>query len=137
LPALSVTVTWPVTPSPSALITSGLVALFEAMPLVASATVNGAFTFVLFHPFAFVAGENEPQASVGGVASRLIVTDLLVVPAPDVTLQLNVVPVVSVVTVVFTQPVCDRMFCGAFTICHATCTSLVYQPLLPGVPVTV
>ena len=87
--------------APSVLTTSGLAALVEASPDSASLRVNGMLTLVLFQPLVFGAGEGVPKVSTGGVASRLMVTELLVVPAPEATVQLNVVPAVSAVTVVF------------------------------------
>src|SRR4051812_7790399 len=136
LPALSTTTTWPVTFAPSVLSTSGLATLVEARPESASPRVNAMLTLVLFHPLVFGTGEGVPKLSTGGVASRLMVTELLEVPAPEATAQLNVIPAVSVVTVLSLQPLFDRMLSDAFTTCQDTCTSLVYQPLLPVVPLT-
>jgi hypothetical protein len=83
LPALSVTVTVPVTAEPSVDRTSGLLPGFvDATPDVASAAVNVMDTFVLFHPLG--AG---PNVSVGGVLSILIplaVAGALTLPALSV-----------------------------------------------------
>src|SRR5690349_5330036 len=91
-------------------------------------------TLVLFQPLVFGTGDGVPKLSTGGVASRLMVTDALVVPPADVTEQLNVTPAVSVVTLPVSQPAVPRMLPGTSLMAQATCTSLVYQPLLPGVP---
>src|SRR3569833_1088907 len=107
LPASSVTTTWPVTPCPSALTTSGLVLLEEATPESASLSVNGMFTLGLFQPFAVGTGDGVPNGSTGGVASRFTVTDRVVVPPADVTLQVNVSPSVSLVTALDSHPVVD------------------------------
>src|SRR5262245_58253756 len=98
LPATSVTTTWPVRFAPSVLKTSGLVVLVDASPDIASLRVNGMLTLVLFQPFAFGAGEGVPKLSTGGVASRLMVTEALAVPPPEVTLQEEMMPLVSAFT---------------------------------------
>ena len=136
LPARSVTTTWPVTPAPSVLITSGLLLLVVLTPDIASLRVNNTLTLLLIQPFAFGAGVGVPNVSTGGVASRFRLIELLVVPPADVTLQVNVALAVSVVTMLVTHPVLERMLAGGVLIDHATCTSLVYQPLRPNVPVT-
>ena len=78
---------------------------------------------------------NEP---VGGVASRLIVIDALVVlPALSVAEQLNVVPLAEVSDVMFDgpQPVELAMpDVGSVTV-QVSATLVVYQPLLPTVPI--
>ena len=89
---------------------SGLVALVDASPDIASLRVNGMLTFVLFQPFAFGTGEGVPNVKTGGVASRLMFTDSVVVPAPDVTLHVNVVPAVSVSIRRSSQPLDARMW---------------------------
>src|SRR6185503_20337247 len=90
LPALSVTVTWPVTFAPSVLHTSGLAMLVDASPDSASLRVNGMLTLVLFQPLALGAGEGLPKFSTGGVASRFTVTEALVVPPEEVVEQVSV-----------------------------------------------
>src|SRR5688572_26161925 len=108
-PALSVTTTWPVTPAPSVLSTSGVATLVDARPDSASLRVNAMLTLVLFQPLELGVGEGVPKASTGGVASRLSVTELLAVPPAEITEQLNVIPAVSVVTFAVSQPVVLRM----------------------------
>jgi len=71
--------------------------------------------------------------STGAVASRLIVTDFVSEPARLVALQVNVVPDVSLVTRVVSQP--DVLSAGPPPSVQLTVTSLTYQPLLPSVPV--
>src|SRR4029079_16693658 len=104
-PALSVTVTWPVTFAPSVLNTSGLAMLVDASPDSASLRVNGMLTLVLFQPLALGAGEGLPKFSTGGVASRFTVTEALVVPPEEVVEQVSVTPLVSVEIVAGPQPV--------------------------------
>jgi hypothetical protein len=72
----------------------------------------------------------------GGVASRLIVTDLVVwSPAPEAAKQLKVVPAVSVFTELCAH--CALVIPETPPVSfHATVTLLVYQPLAPCVPVT-
>src|SRR6186997_2744566 len=103
-PARSVTVTWPVTPAPSALITAGLVVPVEAIPDSASLTANGTLTLVLFQPLTFGSGVAAPNVSTGGVASRLTVIVLLAEPPPETMLHVKVTPAVSVVTLLMPQP---------------------------------
>ena len=93
-------------------------------------------TSVLFQPFAFGAGEGVPNVSTGGVASRWMMTELLAVPPPEVTVQLSVTPAVSVVMSLVSQPLVEMMLAGDSSIAQLTCTSLVYQPLLPAEPAT-
>ena len=109
-PARSVTDTSPVTPAPSALITSGLVVLVEAMPDSASLRVNGTLTLVLFQPLTFGRGVAAPNVRTGGVASRLMVTEFDTVPLAEVTLQVKATPAVSAVTLLTPQPVLLRIF---------------------------
>ena len=77
-----------------------------------------------------------PKLSSGGVASRLMVIELLALPPPEVTLQVKVTPAVSVVTLLFSQPLLDRMLAGDSLIDQLTPTAQVYQPFVPSVPVT-
>jgi hypothetical protein len=95
-------------------------------------------------PGAAVAGRLNPTgfgvtegASVGFVASRLTVTDCAVVPPALVALQVKVVPAVSVDTAAGAQPVVNEIVESESLIDHDTVTSLVYQPFVPSVPVTV
>jgi hypothetical protein len=73
------------------------------------------------------------QASVGGVASRLIVTLAVVVPPGDVAVQVKVAPGVSAVTIACSQPLTDSARLTDQTIA----TFDVYQLFRPSVPVTV
>src|SRR5436190_15355021 len=134
LPARSVTTTCLVSPAPSVLKTIGLVVLVDASPDSASLRVNGMLTLVLFQPFTLAAGEGVPKLSTGGVASRFTVTELLADPPPERTLQVNVTPAVSVVTLLVPQPLLERMLAGDSLTAQLTCTSLVNQPLLPRTP---
>src|SRR5690349_3886965 len=72
-----------------------------AKPEVASEAVHAMVTSL-----ACQAPSATPQDAVGEVTSRLTVTDLLVVPPALVALQVNVVPPVSLVNVVESQPDC-------------------------------
>src|SRR6185436_18604399 len=122
LPALSVTVTWPVTFAPSVLNTSGLAMLVDASPDSASLRVNGMLTLVLFQPVALGTGEGLPKFSTGGVASRFTVTELLVVPQPEVTLQVSKTPAVSVFKTLASQPFVAMMLAGTSSMIQVTCT---------------
>ena len=77
------------------------------------------------------------QVSVGPVASRLTVTDFVVVPPALVALQVFVVPAVSVEIVDGAQPVEVRIAdCASVTV-QVTFTLERYQLFEPSVPVTV
>src|SRR5581483_1088777 len=83
----------------------------------------------------FVVGD---PLSVGGVASRLIVTDWVVERStPFVAAQVNVVPVVSAESVVEVQPFWVNSRDSGSLAAHDAFTSDVYQPLAPCCPVTV
>ena|SRR5689334_16993070 len=71
----------------------------------------------------------------GAVASRMIVTSRLLIPPALVALQLMVWPGVSAEIVVGAQAG-DVTADSASETVQLTVTSLVYQPLLPSVPVT-
>jgi hypothetical protein len=88
---------------------------------------------VLFHPAAFAVCETE---MLGFVASRLIVTDSLVVPPALVAEQVRVVPPVSVLIVVGPQPDEDEIVDSPSVTDHETVTLLVYHPLFPRMPLT-
>lgn len=102
----------------------------------ASTPENETVTLVLRHPARFAGGEAAADEE-GGVASRLIVTDAVAVPPPRVAEQVSVVPLVSVVMLVASQPVVDEIADSLSTTVHVTEMSLTYQSALPGVPVTV
>src|SRR5919106_595741 len=74
--------------------------------------------------------------SVGLVASRLIVTDFEAVPPALVASQVSVVPAVSALIVVESQPLVEEIADSLSTTVHETVTLLVYQSLLPRVPLT-
>ena len=135
LPAKSVTV-FPVTlwlaPSADRVMSPGHVATPDTLSAHAKLTV----TSVLFQPLAFAPGDREPLM-VGGVASRLTMTLFDVVPPADVAVHVNVVPAVSVETVLVPHPdEAEIAEFGSVTL-QDTLTLDVYQPLLPDVPVTV
>ena len=90
----------------------------------------------MFQPAAFAAGSRVVKI-VGGVASRLIVTDRVAVPPRLVAVQVNVTPDVSEVTLVVPQPVEELTADSASITDQLTPTLLVYQPPFPSVPVTV
>jgi len=137
LPAKSVAVTVPVTADPSVINTNGLLAGFvEARPDRVSAAVNENETLVLFHPLALADGLAAPNVSVGAVASRLIVTDCELVPPMLVAWQVKVVPEVSDDTLLISHPVIEATVDSGSVTVQFTVTLLMYQPLLPKVPVT-
>lgn len=73
----------------------------------------------------------------GAVASLFTVTLIEFVPPLEVAVHVKVTPVVSVVTVVGSQPVFDDTADSASVTVQDTETFDVYQPLFPSVPVTV
>src|SRR5438876_821011 len=86
-PALSVTVTEPVTGLPSLESKSGLAGDIVSRPERLSADVKGTFTLLLFQPNAFAGGIADPNARVGAVLSMLIPvleTGALTLPALSV-----------------------------------------------------
>jgi len=76
------------------------------------------------------------QASVGGAASRLIVTLAVVVPPGDVAVQVKVTPGVSAVTIACSQPLVLTGDSESLTD-QKIATVDVYQPFRPSVPATV
>jgi hypothetical protein len=111
------------------------VAASDDTPDIASVHVNDMPTSPLFHPFAFAAVVLDPPAE-GGVASRLIVTEFDDVPPVLVAVHVNVCPGVSVETVMAPQPFEEEIEDSASVTVQLTVTLLVYQPLLPIVPLT-
>ena len=75
--------------------------------------------------------------AAGRVASRLIVTDLLLVPPALVAVQVYVAPEVSAVIATVPHPLCAPIDDWASVTAQLTFTLLVYQPLAPSVPLTV
>ena len=76
------------------------------------------------------------QPIVGSEASRLMITCAELVPPALVAEQVNVIPAVSVVTELDSQPVVELTADSGSVTVHATPTLLVYQPLFPNMPVT-
>ena len=76
------------------------------------------------------------QETIGLVASRLMVTDCVLVPPELVAVQVNVTPDVSVVTKLVSQPDCDVMADSGSLTVQPTVTLLMYHPLFPRVPLT-
>ena len=110
--------------------------LAETAPDKVSVQLQVTVTSTLFHPLAFGAGVRLLKVIVGGVASRLIVTDCELVPPALVAVQVKVVPAVSVLIVVELHPVLDVMLDSGSVTLQVTVTSLVYQPFVPKVPET-
>ncbi len=96
LPALSVTVTDCVMPMPSFAKARGLDSLVDATPEVSSLVVKGMLTSEPFQPPAFGAGAVAPKVSAGGVASRLSVTLLELVPPFEVAVHVSVIPAATI-----------------------------------------
>jgi hypothetical protein len=107
-----------------------------AAPESASEQLQLTVTSVLFQPLPFAAGVRLVKAIVGAVASRLMVTDWLFVPPELVAEHVNVVPLVSLETVVGVQPDDEVMLESGSVTVQLTVTLLVYQPLFPSVPET-
>ena len=88
-------------------------------------------------PSVYVAPSATPVTlTLGGVASRLMVTLAEFVPPALVTSQVRVVPAVSLSMVVKSQPLVEVMANSLSMTVQLTVTSLVYQPLSPSVPLT-
>src|SRR6188768_1473846 len=134
LPAPSVTTTEALRLAPSPVTTTGLLMLVEAIPDRESDVSNAKRTSPPYQPAELAAGDGAPKTSWGGVASRLIVAVCVVVPPADVAVHVNVMPAVSVTMLLAPQPSLESMGAYAPVVVQLTCTSLVYQPLVPGVP---
>ena len=76
-------------------------------------------------------------AATGRVASRLMVTLSEVVPPPLVAVQVKVWPVVSDVMEAESQPLVELIPDSVSVTFHDRLTSLLYQSLLPSVPLTI
>jgi hypothetical protein len=74
--------------------------------------------------------------TIGAVASRLIVTDCEALPPALLAEHVSVVPDVSALIVVGSQPLLDTISDSASATAQLTATSLVYQPFWPSVPDT-
>jgi hypothetical protein len=132
--AVTVNVLDPVEPVSTALPFAAVPAQV-AMPEPASLQANPAITVWFWTKLAPLAGDAIDAA--GGVASRLIVIDLDVVPPLLLAVQVSVVPAVSAVIHVLPHPDFDEIRdCASVTV-HVTMTFDLYQPPLPGVPMTV
>lgn len=107
-----------------------------AIPEVASLQVKLTVTSLLRQPLALASGLTLP-VMMGRVVSRWIVTNFEAVPPLLVAEQVKVTPVVSVVTAVDSQPVWSVMEDSLSATDQLTVTSLVYQLLLPNVPLIV
>src|SRR5258706_13146401 len=135
LPALSVTVTVPLTPWPSAVTVSVFTGVLEATPDRLSDVVKLKERSVLFQPLLFAAGLAAAKATVGGVLSSLtlIGAALVVRPAAFVQDPLKACPAVSVVCC------CGSVhFVGSLILSDpvgVTVTLVMYHPVVPSVPV--
>src|SRR5687768_11561200 len=109
------------------------------MQLARPAPASVAFAETVTATILLFGGHSMPgfavaEAMAGPVVSRLIVTLDELVPPIDVALQVNVTPVVSLVTVCVSHPVVVTSESGSDTL-HETPTLEVYQLPL-DVPVT-
>src|SRR5688572_7617981 len=91
----------------------------DTPPDVASVPANDTVTFVFRHPFEFDGGV-ATAVVVGGVASRLIVTDCVVVPPALVAEHATSTPGVSLVRLVRSQPLVDEIADSASSTVHVT-----------------
>ena len=131
MPALSVAVQATVKP-PALLVVTGA-QLAEVRPEVLSLAPGLAVAAPLRNT-----GFGETVGfKTGVVASRLMVMLLEAVPPALVAWQVNVRPAVSVDTVWGPQPICVVTLDSLSTTDHVRLTVLLYQPLLPEVPLTV
>src|SRR5438876_4564118 len=100
---------------------------------MASVPVKATISAWLYQPFASGARAGA-AVTVGGVASRLIVTVLVVTPPSLVAEQVKDAPTVSATSVVASQPCSSKITdSGSWTI-QLSVTLLTYQPLAPSVP---
>jgi hypothetical protein len=132
LPALSVQV-----PVRDAFAESGLEYVFveeqESVPEVASLAENDTETAWSYQPFAS-ANRDGVAVADGRVMSTLIVLLTVVVPPSLVAEQVNVLPVVSEMIVVASQPLVDKITDSGSTTVQLSVTLVVYQPFVPSVP---
>ncbi|MGZ4332862.1 MAG: hypothetical protein ACXVRJ_01125 [Gaiellaceae bacterium] len=132
LPALSVQL-----PLIDALAESGLeyvcVEEQESMPEVESVPEKETATAWLYHPFES-ADRDGVAVTDGGVMSTLMVLLTVVVPPSLVAEHVNVLPVVSNVIVVASQPLVERITEPGSTTVQLSVTFVVYQPFVPSVP---
>src|SRR5919204_6965806 len=101
------------------------------MPSVAE---NETETARLSQPFASAARPGV-ALTAGGVLSSFKVLLTVVVPPSLVAEQVSVVPVVSAVSVIASQPLVERITDSGSVTDQFTVTLLVYQPFEPSVPV--
>src|SRR5262245_57801917 len=76
------------------------------------------------------------QVTVGGVASRAIVTDAVDTPPRFVAVHVNVVPVVSAVIVALSHPSPSVVGDSIGSTFQLTVTLPTYQPFAPSAPMT-
>ena len=93
-------------------------------------------TSLTYQPFVPAVHAVIARLADGPVLSSLIVTEFELVPPALVAVQVRVVPVVSAVSVVALHPEEEVMADSGSLTVQLTFTLLVYQPLLPAVPVT-
>ena len=103
------------------------------MPDVASAPGNLTVSGWRCQPFAFGSGTGS-GTSVGAVLSSLIVLVTFVSPPSLTALQLSVVPNVSALTVLVSQPSVSRMVDSGSVTIQLAVTFVTYQPFVPSVP---
>jgi hypothetical protein len=110
----------------------------DAMPLgpLSPLLVKLTVTSLLFHPAPLANGLLAPVGPLGADASRLIVTELELVPPALVAEHVSVMPAVSVLMVVGPQPVDDVTVDSGSVTVQETLTLLVYHPFVPRVPET-
>ena len=105
-------------------------------PLIGSVPEVVIVMSLTYQPCAPGVPELTERTAVGGVASRLIVTEFEVLPPALVALQVKVVPEVSALTLAAPHPDIDvTLESGSVTI-HPTLTFPTYQPFAPRDPVT-
>jgi hypothetical protein len=96
--------------------------------------LNGVIiTADVYHP-AESGARSGDAVIVGGVVSRFIVTDFVVVPPALVAEQEKVTPVVSLVTELLTQPVFELITDSGSVTVQVRVTLEMYHPLFPSVP---
>jgi len=105
----------------------------ESIPEVPSVPENETESAWLYQPFES-AGRDGAAVTVGTVMSALIVLLTDVVPPSLDAVHVNVVPVVSDVIVVASQPLVDRITDSGSTTVQLSVTFVVYQPFVPSVP---
>jgi hypothetical protein len=105
-------------------------------PLIESVPTVSTVTSLTYQPFSPGVPELTCRVAVGAVASRLMVTELEIVPPELVAVQVKVTPRVSVLTLPAPHPEVEVTLESGSLMIQPMLTLLTYHPLDPRVPVT-